>query len=79
MVIDPSLFTTPVTTAQWKGVQGDPTATLTDTDASIFHLFYAPHRTDPTYALTNSVLTTYRLALQARSLSQGVPPYANCP
>jgi hypothetical protein len=79
MVIDPSLFTTPVTKTQWKGVQGDPMATLTDTDASVFHLFYAPHHTDPTYALTNSVLNTYRLALQARSISQGPPPYANCP
>jgi Glutaminase len=79
MVIDPSLFTTPVTKAQWKGVQGDPMATLTDTDASVFHLFYAPHHTDPTYALTNNVLNTYRLALQSRSISQGPPPYANCP
>jgi hypothetical protein len=79
MVIDPSLFTTPVSKAQWKGVQGDPLATLTDTDASVFHLFYAPHATDPTYALTNGVLATYRLALLNRSINQGPPPYANCP
>jgi hypothetical protein len=79
MVIDPSLFTTPVTKAQWKGVQGDPLATLTDTDATVFHLFYAPHYTDPTYTLTNGVLATYRLELQLRSINQGPPPYANCP
>src|SRR3954468_10683563 len=79
LVIDPSLFTTPVTEAQWKGVQGDPLATLTDTDASVFHLFYPPEATDPTYALTNSVLATYRLELQLRSANQGPPPYANCP
>jgi hypothetical protein len=35
LVIDPSLFTTPVTEATWKGVQGDPNATLTNTDASV--------------------------------------------
>jgi hypothetical protein len=79
MVIDPSLFTTPVTEAGWKGVQGDPMATLTDTDASVFMLFYPPQATDPTYVLTNQVLATYRLMLQNRSISQGPPPYANCP
>jgi hypothetical protein len=79
MVIDPSLFTTPVSKAQWKALQGDVMATLTDTDASVFHLFYPPHATDPTYALTNGVLATYRLALQNRSVNAGPPPYANCP
>ena len=79
MVIDPSLFTTPVTEAQWKGVQGDPMAVLTDTDASVFMLFYPPQATDPTYALTDQVLATYRLALQNRAINQGPPPYAGCP
>lgn len=79
MVIDPSLFTTPVSKPQWKAVQGDPMATLTDTDASVFHLFYSAHATDPTYALTNGVLASYRLVLQNRSINQGPPPYANCP
>ena len=51
MVIDPALFTTPVTKQGWKGVQGDPSATLTDSDTSIFYLF--TNQTDPTYALTN--------------------------
>jgi hypothetical protein len=78
MVLDPALFAAPVTQAQWKAVQGDPMATLTDTDASVFHLFYPPHATDPTYALTNVVLATYRLALQNRAVNQGPPPYANC-
>ena len=79
MVIDPSLFATPVSKAQWKGVQGDPLATLTDTDASVYHLFYPPEATDPTYAFTNADLATYRLRLQTRAVSQGPPPYANCP
>ncbi len=77
MVIDPSLFTTPVTKANWKGVQNDPTATLTDTAASIYWLW--GNVTDPTYSQTNHYLAVYRLALQTRSLQQGPPPYANCP
>lgn len=77
MVIDPSLFTTPVSEAAWKGVQGDATATLTHTDASIFHLF--SNTTDPTYVQTNQVLAYYRLQLQTRALQQGAPPYAHCP
>jgi hypothetical protein len=75
MVIDPSLFTTPVTKSGWKGVQGDPGATLTDTDASDF-LWGA---TDPNYVQTNQTLAYYRLQLQNRSVQNGPPPYANCP
>ena len=45
MVIDPSLFTTPVTKAMWNSVQGDPAATPTDTHGSIYN---HPNRTDPT-------------------------------
>ena len=77
MVIDPSLFTTPVSKATWKAAQGDPNASLTDTDGSIFWLWTSG--TDPTYAQTNQVLATYRLQLQSRSIQQGPPPYANCP
>ncbi|HEY5723437.1 MAG TPA: protein-glutamine glutaminase family protein [Allosphingosinicella sp.] len=77
MVIDPSLFTTPVSEAAWKGVQGDPGASLTPSDASIFYLW--GNVTDPTYAQTNQVLATYRLQLQNRSIQVGPPPYANCP
>jgi hypothetical protein len=76
MVIDPSLFTTPVSEATWKGVQGDPGATLTDTDASVF---WHGGGTDPNYTNSNAILAQYRLALQTRSLQVGPPPYANCP
>jgi glutaminase-like protein len=76
VVIDPSLFTTPVSKATWKGVQGDPNATLTDTDASYFRL---SGETDPTYSKTNQVLADYRAQLQLRSVNEGPPPYANCP
>lgn len=81
MVIDPSLFTTPVTKAEWKLKQGDPNATLTDSDASIyFHtLVYPPNGTDSNYSDTNIDLAYYRLQLQNRSVQPGPPPYANCP
>jgi hypothetical protein len=75
-VIDPSLFTGPVSKATWKGVQGDPAATLTPTAYSVF---MRPATTDPTYTQTNSVLAFYRLQLQNRSLGpSGPPPYAFC-
>jgi len=77
MVIDPSLFNAPVSKATWKGVQGDPGATLTDTDASIYYLWGSV--TDPTYSQTNYYLDFYRLQLQNRSLQYGPPPYAYCP
>ena len=76
MVIDPSLFTTPVTEATWKGIQGDPTAVLTDTTAD---QFWHGGGTDPNYVASNSILAQYRLALLNRSIHFGPPPYANCP
>ena len=76
MVIDPSLFTLPVTKADWKGVQGDPGATLTDSTASIYYLWGSV--TDPTYSQTNYYLDYYRLQLLNRAIAFGPPPYA-CP
>ena len=77
MVIDPSLFSGPVTAATWKGVQGDPNAVLTPTSAAIFQRWTT---TDPTYSQTNWVLDYYRTQLYLRSISaDGPPPYANCP
>ena len=79
-VIDPSLFTTPVSEATWKGVQGDPAAQLVPTDASIFYRSSGGStQTDPTYAQTAQVLDTYRAQLLLRSTQVGPPPYANCP
>ena len=81
MVIDPSLFTGPVTKPTWKGAQGDPGASLVDTSCSVFYRSSGGSTTtDPTYTQTNQVLATYRAALLNRSLSAvGPPPYANCP
>ena len=76
MVIDPSLFTTPVTEADWKAKQGDPNATLTDTDHTVY--WRNVHPTDPSYYWTNIDLATYRLALYNRSIQVGPPPYV-CP
>jgi Glutaminase len=75
MVIDPSLFTGPVSEATWKGVQGDPNATLTPSGASDY--FWG--QTDPGYVDTDAKLQYYRLQLQTRSLQVGPPPYAFCP
>jgi hypothetical protein len=76
MVIDPSLFTTPVTEATWKGVQGDPSATLTQAGAAHF---WHGGGDDPTYSSTDYYLAYYRLQLQVRTSQVGAPPYANCP
>ena len=79
-VIDPALFTTPVSEATWKGVQNNPAAQLVPTDASIFHRTSGGStQTDPTYTQTNQVLDTYRAQLLLRSTQDGPPPYANCP
>jgi hypothetical protein len=76
-VIDPSLFTTPVSKATWKSVQNNPNATLTDTDWTYFRQW---GETDPTFSKTNDVLIKYRLKLLERSQSSvGPPPYAHCP
>ncbi|MGY0833823.1 protein-glutamine glutaminase family protein [Azospirillum argentinense] len=80
-VLDPSLFTKPVTIATWKGAQGDANAQTVTTDAEPF--YRSPDgklSKDPTYERTNEALKRFRLALKARSASPaGPPPYANCP
>jgi hypothetical protein len=76
-VIDPSLFTKPVSKEKWKSVQGDPKATFVSTSADIFSR-WGGEQTDRDYRDTNVVLNYYRMELQARSLSIGPPPYV-CP
>ena len=78
MVIDPSLFITPVSKTDWKNVQKNPNATLTDTDGTYYNWIWS-QPDDPGYADTNYYLNYYRLQLQSRSLQLGPPPYANCP
>jgi hypothetical protein len=75
-VIDPSLFNEPVPLATWKGIQGDPSASLTPTGAD---QYWPDGGTDPTYAGTNSDLAHYRNVLKLRSAgADGPPPYTNC-
>jgi hypothetical protein len=80
-VIDPSLFTSPIPTAQWSAVQGDPNATLVTTADTVFYRASGGGTsTDPTYSQTAHVLATYRLKLKLRATgSDGPPPYARCP
>lgn len=79
-VIDPSLFSGPVSRSQWKGAQGNPAATLTDTSADVFHGGHTGnHTTDPTYAQAEADMAFYRQKLKLRSLGpDGPPPYAHC-
>ena len=77
-VIDPSLFTTPVTEAQWKAAQGDPNATLTETGRDIYiRPPFSPLHDDAVYTATKDDLATYRLQLYNESIQIGPPPY--CP
>jgi hypothetical protein len=79
-VIDPSLFPGPVTQATWASVQGDPSALLVPSSASVFYRNRdgSVVQTDPTYSSTNGVLTDYRNALKLRCANSGPPPYFAC-
>ncbi len=81
-VIDPSLFLGPVRRAIWFDVQGDPSATLESSDASIYYRSkgggYVVYD-DASYTKTQRDLATYRNQLKLRSASpDGPPPYSNC-
>lgn len=76
MVMDPSMFTTPVPAAAWQAACTDPSSTLEHTVAD---QYWPSGGTDPTYADTQVHLAQYRTALLNRSLSSfGPPPYSNC-
>jgi hypothetical protein len=79
-VIDPSLFTGPVTQATWAGVQGDPAAQLVATPGSVFYRSSSgTTQLDPSFTQTNQVLTQYRNNLRLRSVGgDGPPPYLPC-
>ena len=84
-VIDPSLFTGPVTLATWKAVQNNPGAVLTHTAWTNYWRNWMP--SDPNFVDTNIQLTKYRNKLKVRSTITvnpatnqpwGPPPYAHC-
>jgi hypothetical protein len=75
-VVDPSLFNEPVSLATWKGVQGDPSASLTATGADQ----YGPYGgTDTSYSQTKTDLDHYRDTLKLLTAEPGgPPPYSHC-
>ncbi|MVT52601.1 hypothetical protein GPL17_19145 [Bradyrhizobium yuanmingense] len=79
-VLDPSLFSKPVTIATWTGVQGDSGSTTVETGAE--PLYRAPDgkiTKDDDYSQTKSALVTFRMKLKDRSSStDGAPPYEKC-
>lgn len=80
-VIDPSLFTGPVSKSTWVSVQGDPSAAVEPSTAAVFYRTrgggYVEY--DSNYSKTNQVLNTYRNELKLRSTgSDGPPPYLQC-
>jgi len=74
-VIDPSLFSGPVSKQAWKNIQS-ATAQLMDSD---WTLFRRPAETDPGFVKTQNTLQDYRNALALRVANDGPPPYAQCP
>jgi hypothetical protein len=80
MVLDPSLFSEPVTDVAWKQIQGDPGALSALTDAGVY--YRAPDgrtSTDPDGSLAAQAIARFRVALQLRaSQPGGPPPYARC-
>jgi hypothetical protein len=79
-VIDPALFTGPVTTTAWQLKQTDPNSTLVATDASVFYRSKAGNLSyDPNYINTNATLKDMLGYLKKWWVDYGPPPYANCP
>ncbi len=81
VVIDPSLFPTPVADVQWRSVQGDPRSSVALTNSSVDSRRQSgSFSTDPNYKDTILVLAQYRSQLRLRSAGpNGPPPYVNCP
>ena len=61
-VIDPALFTGPVTVATWQAAQGGPNTPLTHTTAELYWRNVMP--IDPGYIDTNFRLANYRAKLK---------------
>ena len=74
-VIDPSLTPSPEALALWKNRQGDPSATLTETDWTNYN--WVGDTTSVSLAQSHVHMQTYRNRLQQRCLDFGPPPY-NC-
>ncbi|WIM06096.1 MAG: protein-glutamine glutaminase family protein [Candidatus Nitricoxidivorans perseverans] len=78
-VIDPSLSPAPESEAAWKGRQGDPGATLTDTAWTDYN--WIGDNTSVSLAQAHQAMQYYRDELRDRCLDIGPPPYSctrNC-
>jgi hypothetical protein len=82
MVIDPSLSAGPITTTDWKGLQGDPSATLYFTPWQDHYYYDVYTNTVPqpfaTVAEADNDMEGYRLSLDSLCTTYGPSPYA-CP
>jgi hypothetical protein len=80
-IIDPALFSGPVSEAEWRGVQHDPSSTLIHTDAAVFYRYENGNVVpDPTYSETEKELVFYRTSLMLRVANYGPPPFTSlCP
>ncbi len=80
LVIDPALFSAPVTRSTWMGVQGDPNATLKDTSHSIYFdagmTGTSSDLLDPNYSECIVDLAIGRSNLLIQTKNNGPPPYA---
>jgi hypothetical protein len=73
-VIDPSLTSAPESKDAWKGRQGDPSATLTDTDWTRYNWETDTQVVSLTQA--HQRMQYYRDELRDRTLEFGPPPYS---
>ena len=79
VVIDPSMFATPVDETTWKAAMHDAGASMVQTDASVFYRDSAGiESADPDYRETQQALRRYENDLLLRVGEDGPPPY-RCP
>jgi len=73
-VIDPSLASGPISKADWKALQNDSTATLTDTAWNAYN--WETDTQVVSLAQARANLASYRNTLKSRCLTYGPPPYS---
>lgn len=80
LVIDPALFSEPVTVRAWREVQGDANSNTLLSSGLVFYRFTnGTTATDPDFSKTKQVLQHFREELLLRSVEHGgPPPYSNC-
>jgi Glutaminase len=80
LVIDPSMFSEPVSWETWQNAQGDPTSALHTTEGTVFYRLEGGNNSyDPKYEATKRHLDLVRLEWKNMIINDGPPPYAKCP